>query len=224
MWNDLQTLERLRFWFDLSAAVLGLLVAVLVATNRWPIARRIAYLQSVEKAALVERVRSAEEQAEQARTNIKTLSAEVQVVVSGDWAQPLKIGGTVPLNIRQDAPFLKLRSSSTGQEAEFFATFLRRVNEEGERVRVIFRASVRDGAWPLGQTTRSLVGFSPDRLVIPMIAAEDLFGGEGVISHFEIDLFSNGARIYRFSDQPNAKLTIPQGVWKVADLKIPPIK
>ncbi len=91
MWNDLSSLENLRFWVDVTAAVLGILAAALIVTSRWPLAQRISALQKQEKVTLQARLGTAEEStlrlsAELSEARQKQLEAEAKIQEVGERA------------------------------------------------------------------------------------------------------------------------------------------
>lgn len=222
-WSDLQGFERLRSGLDIGAAVLGVLAAILIITSRWPLARRIAHLQGVEKAALVERVHLAEAQAEAARKSLRSLVAEATIIVTGDWSNPLAPGGHTPLGLPQDDPYLVLTGNDPSHSAKFHPTYVKRSNEPDNTARVVFRAAVRDGGWPLGESSDVLHGLRPTAIALPMFTAADTKTGEGEIRHLEVLIFVNGQRIYSFQQDLRSRAVFPTSGWRVADANLPPI-
>jgi hypothetical protein len=223
-WSDLQGLERLRSGLDIGAAVLGVVAAILIISSRWPVARRISQLQSAEKAALVERVRVAETQAEAARKNLRSLVAEATVVVAGDWTQPLVPGGHTPLALPQDDPYVVLKGADLARSANFHPTYVKRFNDSDGTARVVFRAAVRDGAWPLGESSDILRGLRPVSLALPMFTAGDTKTGEAEVRRLELSLFANGQSIYSFARDLNSRAVFPSSGWRIAETNLPPIE
>lgn len=224
LWTDLQGLERLRSNLDVAAAVLGVVAALVIVVSRWPLARRISHLQSAEKAALVERVRVAESQADAARKSLRSLVAESTIIVAADWSQPLTVGGQVPLALSQDGEFIILSGNEPARTVRLFPTYLKRFNEADGTARVIFRAAVRDGAWPLGESSDVLRGLKPTSVVLPMLSAGDTKTGEGTIRHVDLAIFANGLSIYSVSRDLNAHVTFPADGWRIASTTFPPIE
>jgi hypothetical protein len=169
-------------------------------------------------------VQAAEAGAEAAKKNLRTLAAEATVIVAGDWSQPLAPGGHTPLALPQEDPYVALTSADSSRRVEFFPTYVKRFNESDGTARVVFRASVRDGAWPLGQNVDSLKGFRPVAVALPMFSAGDTKTGEGTVRRLELSLFANGERIYVFADELNARAVFPGKGWRVAETNLPPIQ
>jgi len=156
--------------------------------------------------------------------NLYSLTAEATLVVVGDWSRPLTPGGHTPLAVPAEDAYVVLSGDNESYKVEFFPTYVKRFNESDNTARVVFRASVRDGRWPLGKSSKIIRGLRPVAIALPMVTAADTKTGEGYIRRLQLRLFANGQSIYTFNQELNAHAVFPKNGWKIANTNLPPIE
>ena len=186
--------------------------------------RRIEDTNKISPIERQPRIQTAETGMETARENLRSLVAEATIVVAGDWSRPLMLGGHTPLAVPAEDAYVVLSGDKESHKVEFFPTYVKRFNESDGTARIVFRASVRDGNWPLGKRSEILRGLRPVAVAFPMVTATDTRTGEGYVRRLQLKLFANGQSIYIFDQELNAHAVFPKNGWKLAETNLPPIE
>jgi len=156
--------------------------------------------------------------------NLYSLTAEATLVVVGDWSRPLTLGGHTPLAVPAEDAYIVLSGNKESHKVEFFPIYVKRFNESDGTARIVFRASLRDGSWPLGERSEILRGLRPVAVALPMVTAADTRTGEGYVRRLQLKLFANGQSIYTFDQELNTHVVFPKNGWKLAETNLPPIE
>ena len=186
--------------------------------------RRIEETNRVPPIVRQPRVQTAETGMEAARENLHSLVAEATLVVVGDWSRPLTPGGHTPLAVPAEDAYVVLSGDNEPHKVEFFPTYIKRFNESDNTARVFFRASVRDGKWPLGMTSETLRGLRPVAIALPMFTSADTKTGEGYVQRVQLTLYANGKTIYTFGQELKVVTVFPKNSWRIIEANLPPIE
>jgi hypothetical protein len=180
MWQSLPFLESLRSKIEILAATLTITAAILILLTRWPIARRISFLQAKEKEELQTRLASSldatqrlkqdlAESSRQREEKEKELLQEIRVASrqsqeASDQAKALaKQSAPRTLSEKQMQQLRPLLAFGAGQKVEFEVPIgCVECNEYAKQIMTVFQAA----GWQLNDLQNALFTGTPKGVLL----------------------------------------------------------
>ncbi len=141
---------------------------------------------------------------------IYSVSAAVELVLEGEWAERLSVGPEMVIGMPDDPYVRFIRSGEDrGKDIACLPTAISRRRQGNNRLIVNFEASVRPGKWPLGRTVDELREYRRAEFAVAMVERGIAKSKTVTLKEFRLKVFINGVPEVSRDDRPNYIVEIP---------------